>query len=284
MRTIENDIPEIFLELAREAVALGFSEVTLGFMYLDADFVSPIEWGLWLTKRESNSEAREYVLLTMGRNSEEKSPTAYIPNPNGNPLDGNYWGPEEVRSWMQEPLAAEGEYVLAWNPVGDPEDQDALLAHWPLFELGVRSGWTMQYSAQWDRLHEIKQMLVNHDQMSRRELFVPLKIEWSITNSFYNTKGHPDHRSTGAPVSVRGWGSISFGREEFYEPVKTKEGPRLSPLAKDSVEKTLGANHPWFVRVAYDDEAGGKWLHFPEALKSPSKTLDPSKFQRGETP
>lgn len=35
--------------------------------------------------------------------------------------------------------------------------------------------------------------------------------------------------------------------------------------------------------VAYDEDRD-KWLHFPEALKSPKKTVDPLKFQRGETP
>ena len=105
MRTVENDIPEVFLELAREAIGLGISEVNPGFMYLDADFVSPIEWGLWLTKRESGSRAREYILLTMGRSEDETEPTAYIPNPEKH-LAGTYWGPAEVRSWMRKPLAA----------------------------------------------------------------------------------------------------------------------------------------------------------------------------------
>lgn len=45
MRTIENDVPQILLELAREAFTLGLGKVSLGFMYMDAEFVSPIEWG-----------------------------------------------------------------------------------------------------------------------------------------------------------------------------------------------------------------------------------------------
>lgn len=278
MRTIENDIPEVFLELAREGISLGLAEVHVGFMYLDADFVSPIEWGLWLTKRESNSKAREYVLLTMGRSESETVPTAYIADPE-RPMAGTYWGPDEIRAWMREPLKAEGKWIRSWNPVEDSEEQQKLLDFWPLFELGVRSGWTMQYSVQLDRLEELKGMVERTGRSPKEGLSVPLKLEWSITNSFYNTEGHPDHRSTGSPVSLRGWGSISFGEEAFYEPIRNEEGHvRLSPLTKDVVEETLGTNHPWFIRVAYNDEEREKWLHFPEALESPKKTVDPSKF------
>lgn len=277
MRTIENDIPEVFLELAREGISLGLSEVNLGFMYLDSDFISPTEWGLWLTKRESGSRAQEYLLVTMGRSESEKVPTAYIPNAE-KPLGGTYWGPDEIRAWMREPLAAESEWIIAWNPVEDPDEQEKLLDFWPLFELGVRSGWTMQYSVQWNRLHEFKQITERRGN-DAEGLPVPLKLEWSISNSFYNADGHPANRDTGAPVSIRGWGSIFFGKENFHEPVVNGDGHvRLADLSRSTVEETLSVNHPWFVRVAYNDEEQEDWLHFPEALQAPKHTVDPSKF------
>lgn len=277
MRTIENDIPEVFLELAREGISLGLSEVNLGFMYLDSDFISPTEWGLWLTKREGGSRAQEYLLVTMGRSESEKAPTAYIPNAES-PLGGTYWGPDEIRAWMREPLEAESEWIIAWNPVEDSDAQEKLLDFWPLFELGVRSGWTMQYSAQWNRLHEFRQITERRGN-DAEELPVPLKLEWSISNSFYNADGHPANRDTGAPVSIRGWGSIFFGKENCHEPVVNGDGHVwLADLSRSTVEETLSANHPWFVRVAYNDEEQEDWLHFPEALRAPEETLDPSKF------
>lgn len=281
MRTIENDIPEVFLELAREALGLGLTEVHLGFMYLDAEFVSPIEWGLWLTKREGGSSSREYLSLTMGRGTGEDEPTAYIPSESSSPFDATYWGPAEVRSWMREPLEAEGEYVPSWEPVSDPEAQEALLAHWPLFELGVRSGWTMEHKIGWMELDALRRIAERTGRELKPENLIPqLTLSWSMTNSFYNTAGHPDHRDTGAQLSVRGWGLISGGEADFREHIRDPETgrPAVRRLSPEDVEQILGTNHPWFVRVAYNDEERQDWLHFPEALKSPKKTLDPAKF------
>ncbi len=279
MRTVENDIPEIFLELAREAIGLGISEVNLGFMYMDAGFVSPIEWGLWLTKREHGSAPDEYLLLTMGRSEGETEPTAYIPSSTGDPFAGTYWGPEEVRAWMKEPLEAEGEYVPAWMSVEDPETQGKLLAQWPLFEMGVRSGWTMKRKVDWTSRAIFKRSMERSGGSVADDVLPPMNLGWSITNSFYNAEGHPDHRDTGASISVSGWGLISYGEEQFNEHIRAEDGrPAISRLSREQVEETLGTNHPWFVRVAYNDEEQEDWLHFPEALQAPEQTIDPSKF------
>ena len=52
----------------------------------------------------------------------------------------------------------------------------------------------------------------------------------------------------------------------------------LDSLTKEEVEKTLRVNHPWFVRVAYNDEENEKWLHFPEACMAADDTVDSMKF------
>lgn len=282
MRTIENDIPEIFLELAREAFALGLAEVHLGFWYMDGDFISPIEWSLSLSKRDSNI-ATDYITATMGRNGSEEYPTAYVPDPSRNPLAGSYLDPEGIRAWMREPLESAGEFIPGWAPVEDPEDQKRLLEQWPLFESGVRSGWTMERQVGWEDLELRRSSAEESGRELPSDIFPTMKLSWEISNSFYNLKGHPAHRSTGAPVSVRGSSFIIGGKEKFQQPVYNDSGRlvAMAPLDRETVEDILSTNHPWFIRVAHDDE---EWLHFPEALKSPKKTVDPLKFQRGETP
>jgi len=275
---ISNDIPEIFLEIAKEAIGLGFSEVSLGFMYMDSDFVSPIEWALWLHKRESKSSAREHVVLTMGRSDEEEKPQAYIPSATGDYRDSTYWGPEGVRPWMREPLEAEGEYVAAWSPVIDQTLRERLLGHWELFELGVRNGWTMKHRVHWEDLHSINRTLETMGQTT--ELTPRRSLEWSISNSFYNIAGHPDHHSTGAEVSLMSFGSIGETEGENYSVPRLKDGvAHLVAIEREQVVKLLSSPHRWFVRVAYNDEENERWLHYPEALKPASDTID---FKGGE--
>lgn len=270
MRTVENDIPEIFLELAREAFALGLAEVRIGFWYMGSDFISPIEWALWLTKRESASEARETIVATMQR--DEDKPTAYIPEPGGNPWDAAHWGPDEIRSWMKEPLEAEGEYAIEWTPTEDPAVQEKFLAQWPLFEEGVRSGWSMERKISWSELNTMRRTMEKLDGEFDATELPTLGLSWDITNSFYNTEDHADNRDTGAPISAGGWSLLFDGEEEkFY---RHGDGdPRPIPLSRVEVEELLNTNHPWFVRVAVNDEEQEDWLHFPEALQDSEHTI-----------
>lgn len=276
MRTIENDIPEELVELARDAMGLGLYSVNLGFQYLDSDFVSPIEWSLSLHKIEPDqrSSERTWLSVNLGRGSEE--PQAYIPSEDrSNWRGGSYWGVDQIREWLQEPVIGDPavEYSQSWEPVSEPEAQEYFLRQWPLFLEGVRSGWTMERKVRWrDHLSFGK---IWKEQGLAPDLFPNTSLEWSITNSFYNMEGHSDHRSTGAPVSVGGWSLLSPGKkEEFY-----RRSVRPEPLSAEAVREELGSTAPWFVRVAVDDEENEQWLHYPEALQDPEETVQeaPSK-------
>ena len=120
MSKITNDVPRELLELAQEAFSLGLHKVSLGFMYLGADFVSPIEWALWLEKREGGPEKpRSYVTVTAARNDEE-GPTAYMPSDSGDWREASYWDVERIREWLREPLESSDKHVQAWSPIVAP--------------------------------------------------------------------------------------------------------------------------------------------------------------------
>lgn len=277
MRTVENDIPEALTELARYAMELGLHSVNLGFQYLDSDFVSPIEWSLSLRKIEPDrrSAERTWLSVNIGRGSEE--PQAYIPSEDrSNWQGGSYWGLEKIRKWLQEPVIGDPavEYSQSWEPVTDPEIQEHFLQQWPLFLEGARSGWTMERKISW-RDHLSFTRALERDGVSVDRL-PNSSLEWSITNSFYNMEGHPDHRDTGAPVSVGGWSLLSPGKDEqFY-----RRSVRLEMLSSEAVREELSSTAPWFVRVAVDDEENEQWLHYPEALQDPEDTVQEAPSKR----
>lgn len=276
MRTIENDIPEIFLELAWEGLALGIAEVSVGFWYMGSDFISPTEWSISLYKRRnggSNPGVLTYLTATMGRG--DQGPTAYIKSATDNPFDATYWGPEEIRSWMREPLEADGEYAPAWSPIEDAALQEKFLVQWPLFEAGVRSGWSMERKVSWDEQLITRRVLGRLGEEMDPEELPTMGLSWNISNSFYNLEGHPDNRETGQPVSLGGWSLLFPGkREKFYAHGDSSTRHQPVSLTETEVEELLGSNHRWFVRVARNDEELEEWFHFPEALQDPKFTID----------
>lgn len=256
MRTIENDIPEAFLELAKEGISLGLSEVELGFYYVGADFVSPVDWALWLTKRRVNADEMGSVVISMQRGEDE--PRAYIPEQHSGVPMGEYWGLEQVRAWLREPLPELNEHFGVWTPQEEPSVQEELLKHWPLFLEGAKSGWTVKHTANWSDLNFARRM--GHTPPK-----VPgLTLNWDITNSFYNTSDHPDNRNAGAPLSIGGWFVSNDGYEQIrYRGVEGGDDQRL--ISREELEALLSATAPWFVRVADNDEEEEEWVHFPEA-------------------
>jgi hypothetical protein len=271
MRTLENDVPEVLLELAREAFALGLFKVRLGFMYMGADFVSPIEWALWLAKRDGgDSDERSYLSpITVQRGSDEGA-TTYVASETDDWKDSTYWGPDEIRRWMREPLSSSDEYTPAWNPVTDPKLQEKLLEQWPLFELGVRSGWVMGHNVNWSEQERYEELFKKMGKELPEDYLPLLKLDWEASNSFYNYEGHESHRDTGAKVSTGGWSMLPYGKpEQFYR----HDGSHPASLSREKVEELLGNTAPWFVRVAAFDEAKDEWLHYPEALQPAGFTV-----------
>lgn len=273
MRTLENDVPEVLLELAREAFTIGMFKVRIGFMYMGSEFVSPIEWALWLSKRDGGElgEGSYISPITIQRGDAEA--TSYVRSTTGNWQDATYWGPKEIREWMYKPLPASGKYTPAWAPATDEETQAHLLEQWPLFEAGVRSGWTMGREVGWRERLVIERVLKSRGMDSPEDYALPfVKLNWEAGNSFYNYKGHEAHRSTGAEVSTGGWSVFHPGeQEEFYR----SNGSDPVRLSREEIEALLGATAPWFVRVAEFDDGRDEWLHYPEALQPPEFTISP---------
>ncbi|MFE6966934.1 hypothetical protein ACFVAJ_17620 [Agromyces sp. NPDC057679] len=275
-RTITNDVPEVLLEVAREAIGLGFSEVNLGFMYLGSDFPSPIEWALMLLKRTNRHDAgpdapRVHVRLSAQR--EDSVPTAYV-----GPYDAldPYWSVDQVRAWMQESVEADGEYIPAWTPVTDETVQKQLLTDWGAFREGVLSGWTMKHEARWNDLRNwqnLENRVSERDGRDARQLGpVPgTSLHWDSSNSFYNEKKHPAYRGKkddGAPVSVGGHSTRAIGFDNGSERRMYRQlngHPYMAEISAEEMAETLQATAPWFVRVAGYDEDREKWAHFPEA-------------------
>jgi hypothetical protein len=277
MRTVTNDVPQVLLDVARDAMKLGMTEVTLGFMYLGADFPSPTEWALHLVKRENSFDAvagtpaapRVHVVLTMQRG--EDTPTAYV----GGLNDGPYWDVERVTAWMHESIDADGEYIRAWAPVTDETMQAHLLATWEPFREGVLSGWTMKHKVLWANLVYVEKLMGRAAALLEQ---LPLtSLEWHMTNTYYNEEKHPSYRGgdgdrSDVPVSISGY---SFHRAHGVdEDCADREGgsfrslqasPYQAVISADERREILQTTAPWFVRVAgYNDEEE-YWTHFPES-------------------
>jgi hypothetical protein len=277
MRTVTNDVPQVLLDVARDAMRLGISEITLGFMYAGADFPSPIEWALHLMKRENRFDApadapRVHVVLTMQR--DDDAPRAYV----GVKSDNPYWDVEQVTAWMHESVEADGEYIPAWAPVTNEAVHEHLLAAWEPFHEGVLSGWTMAHKAQWDQLASLQAFYDREASDKQHEpksagLLPQTSLRWDMTNTFYNEKKHPSYRGdndddSGAPLSVGGY---SFRRTNGAECIgldayrSLKKAPYRASISPEEMRETLQASAPWFVRVAGYSEKKEKWTHFPEA-------------------
>ena len=277
MRTIENDIPEELIELARDAMELDLYSVNLGFQYLGSDFVSPIEWALSLHKIEPDSRSSERSWLSVTAMRGDDGPTAYIPS--DDPMDwrgGSYWNTVQVREWLTKPVLADpdDEFSQSWEPAEDPELQEHFLRQWPLFLEGARSGWTMNHKVSWREHASINRLRSD----TGRELsrFPQLGLNWEITNSFYNMPGHPSNRDNGTPVSVGGWSLRRPGEPEaFYRRSIAPER-----LSLEEVQEELGSTAPWFVRVAVNDEENEQWFHYPEALQDPEETVQEAPSQK----
>lgn len=180
----------------------------------------------------------------------DEAPRVYIAGKSGHWKDYSYWGPEEIRSWMREPLPQEGEFVLPWNPVLDEERQEKLLAQWPLFESGVRHGWTIERKIDWDADTRFRARMAKLGEVLPESL-PSMTLGWDAVNNFYNVEGHPSHRSTGAPISLGGFSILQTnGVEEFYR----NSGSHPAVLSREQVEELIGSTAPWFVRVAATDD------------------------------
>ncbi len=276
MANIQNDIPEIILELAREAIALGFHEVHVTFGHMGAEYSSPIEWLLFLSKVEYGDGDDNFIRATAFRDEPLQAYRSGEPTAE-NPFGGFYWNVEQIRAWMREPLtddfAKAGKYE-SWTPRTDEEIQRFLLGHWDLFEMGVRNGWSMEHRTNWRDAERLKEMLSERDSSEgvAREILPVRTLNWNASNNFYNREGHPAHRSTGAPVSTGGWiiahGAGSVDRR------KQNHGPtHFDPITEEELLEILGNNAPWFVRVALSDEETEEWMYFPEALEDEEFTI-----------
>ena len=263
MRTVTNDVPQVLLDVARDAMRLGMTEVVLGFMYLGADFPSPIEWALHLMKRENGFNApadapRVHVVLTAQR--ADDAPSAYVGGIGDNP----YWDAPQVTAWMHDSVDADGEYIRAWSPVTDEAVSEHLLATWELFREGVLSGWTMTHKTGWDELASMQKIVPES-----AGTLPQTSLRWHMTNTFYNEAKHPSYRGgdgdrSGVPVSVGGYCFYrSSGDGSAFRSLETS--PYQANISADELLETLQTTAPWFVRVAgYNDEEE-EWTHLPEA-------------------
>jgi hypothetical protein len=277
MRTVTNDAPPVLLNVARDAMRLGITEVSLGFMYMGSGFLSPIEWALHLTKRENRFDApagspaapRVHVTLTMQRNDD--APKAYVGDEDGT-SDNPYWNVDQVTSWMHESIEADGEYIPAWAPVTDVIMQEHLLARWDLFREGVRSGWTMTHKAQWSDLVLMNKLF--GDQEGAAQATLPqTNLRWHMTNTFYNEETHPSYRGedddNGAPLSVSGYSFRRTSRDGSGHAIEAFRAlgtyPYSASISVEEMHETLHTTAPWFVRVADYDLSEEEWIHFAEA-------------------
>jgi len=251
-RALENDVPPELLDVAREAFRLGVPYVDLGFESMGSEFVGPIGWELHV---RTSSVARDgvvaYLTLDAQRGSE---PSAYIPK-GDHPSDAEHWDARRVIDWLSEPVPADPDRVHdpGWTPVTDPRVQEQLLADWPTFETGVRSGWTMTREVRWDSA-ELEQRLLG------KAAAPPVFLRWDVVNAYYNAAGHPQSAANGGALECGGWSMTTLGEPRKVYWRSTRHAPYYETMPFPEFEELIGANPPWFVRVASYDDEQERWI------------------------
>lgn len=254
MRAITNDIPQILLDLAREAVALGFERVAIGQGGGSGDKVSSPEWMLHLIKNErhhsNDKTVTAHINVSRSRSSNPKNVTAYV-GCDVSGTDNPYYTAEDIRAWMLEPIASDpnSEYSYPWNPTLDETRQASLLTSWDHFKAGVLSGWSMTHSVKWGDL------FMTNRSRARAEL-EPLTtpnigIEWHMTNSFYNKKGHPAYRKNkNSRLYISGWMTVYPDDNTRFIARSTEDAPHFAEITEAEMTEILGTTAPWFVRIS----------------------------------
>lgn len=241
-----NTAPASLLALAEAAVLRGLDRVFLGFEGLGADFPAPIGWLLHLHQQQTDPGAPNTLRVTM--QDHDGSPEAYVGGNWQNPV---YWGQVEIREW------------IAGTPEPDAAATARYAADWSRVALAYGNGWEVA------REVRTSDHAVTVDVARRHGIEVdhrpPVSMEVSALNHFFNIDGHPDHRDTGAPVSVRASLSIPAPGEERSFLSMDGDGGTLVYGGASEFEDVISETARWFVSVAVYDDTAEEWVLPPEA-------------------
>ena len=231
-----NSPPAAMLRIAETAVLRGLDKVHLGYESLGADFPAPIGWQYHLTHVSADPDRRHFLRVTCQEGDSE--PEAFV----GDLPNVTYWHEEEILDW------------IAGAPDPDALEADRNAKTWELIQRAHLNGWEVTREirraehALFARFAELRGMVPDP---------LPVQtIEVSALNWFYNTSGHPQHHSTGAPVSV-GASLVSTG--ESFLHLDGNEGDLVFAGAAE-FEAVVAEPARWFVPVARYDEDAEKWV------------------------
>jgi hypothetical protein len=247
---VDRTLPADILELASLALTSGLDEVHLMFEGLGADFPAPIGWQLLITRVDpmfelwpenhssENQSGRpggvpDYLRVTAQIGSEASA----FRQPSQ-----AYWGSEEIAAWLSTPRAGISG-PSAEEKAAHERDADRMIAAW-------RHGWSAERAL---RRHT-KASLEHRAPYETAPMVVSYR--YSALNHFYNTEGHPAHRSNGTDISV----DIHLSRKDLcgadwlYSAVGSERVPVRDALAR------VTRRAPWYADVAYFDEDVEEWV------------------------
>lgn len=202
------------LEIARYAIKHGFELVRLGHLAYDSDDTAPDGWIMHLAAHERCNNRQDSASAMI-----EASPDSlpYI-------LTTELTGRQDIMSWIdRQDTCHKSDFTALDEQIFD----------------AVHRGWDVQRTLRPE--HSFRGLRFDTEQ----------SYEVSASNYFYNTTGHPSHRSTSAPAS----------RNYLFN----TQGGKLGDTAITNGAETVNTHHmmqsiaqiaPWFSGIAEpeDDE------------------------------
>lgn len=255
--TPNRQLPEGMIKLLRLALESGLDGIELGFEGLGADFPAPIGWQLHLRRVDemlvegpigSDASRANWLNVSAQLGSEI---TAYV-----GPVDSEnpYLNEEQIAAWITAPRAG----------ITAPTDEERAVygAETERFVTAVNNGFSAgRELRRWDQVSLTKFLT---ERATAEKPFVQPELttvyKFSALNWFYNTVGHPAHRSNGTKVSE----NLTVMLKDASSAVPfycAQDGTDIS--AQEILEK-IATKSPWFAQMAYcteetEDEDGG-WV------------------------
>ncbi|NWN87003.1 MAG: hypothetical protein HLX51_00450 [Micrococcaceae bacterium] len=200
------------LEIARHAIKHGFEIVRLGYLAYDSDDTAPDGWIMHLVTHE-RCHSQQGSTSAMIEASPDSLP--YI-------LSTGLTGRQDIMAWIdRQDTCHPSDFITLDEQIFD----------------AVHRGWDVQRTLRPE--HLFKGLRLDAEQ----------SYEVSASNFFYNTTGHPSHRSTGAPVSRNYLFNTHEG--ELGDTAITNSAETVST---QHMMQRIGQTAPWFIGIAEPEE------------------------------
>lgn len=241
MEVVDRSIPQEMKDLIRLALETGLDTVSIGYESIGSDFNAPIGWQLHMDRLETVERAdirKNFLSVTTQISSPD--PTAYVGDRS---IAANYLDFDEIKAWITAPREGIAEYTDA-EKAQFSKDAD-------LFLEAISNGWEAQREL---RRYDAENLEKHMPETSPHAMVV--KYTYTALNWHFNEDGHSANRSTGVDVSER-MSVIKRGlstSNSYYSAIGITKVDESVVLGK------LKDKAPWFVPVAYHDDALEEWI------------------------